>query len=189
MRFPAKGDHCHYRANRQFPRPAGQKAKPRQKHRNGVRASQKCRSRIPPPAKGNPCQTGCHQTEQIIHDPVEKKDRIYINDRHPDTPRQDTIIIGQAFRKNRRKTGTASNQKTPIERVRRTAGKRFSGLFAYDLNGSFQGTSLKRLPVSRQGQPSGRSVRGTQPPDTAGQAPQASASSLLPRRRNRRPTA
>ena len=110
--LPAEGDEGHHHAESQLHRRLGQEGAPRQKHRHGVSAANKSCQEIPQPFQRHPCKTGCGEQQQIIHQCVERKHAVHINDGHgapplpgtlPGSPCPTDLIIGQPLRKTGRK--------------------------------------------------------------------------------------
>ena len=101
----AKGRQGQQHPCRRLGRRGRQKAQSRQEYRRRVAPAQGRRQRIPPPPQGHPGQPGRHQTEEIVHQSVEKKHAVQIDHRHVSALLSggSSPIIGQAPGKSRRK--------------------------------------------------------------------------------------
>ena len=105
MLLSAKGRQGQQHPCRRLGRRGRQKAQSRQEYRRRVAPAQGRRQRIPPPPQGHPGQPGRHQTEEIVHQSVEKKYAVQIDHRHVSALLSggSPPIIGQAPGKSRRK--------------------------------------------------------------------------------------
>ena len=79
-------DEAQQHPRRQLHRRLGQKAQPRQKHRRRVSAPGQGRQCVAPPPQGKPRQPGRAEEEQIVHQSVQNKHAVYVNDRHAAPP-------------------------------------------------------------------------------------------------------
>jgi len=78
----SKGDQRQQDPHRQLYGRSAKHSTARMEHRHGVPGSRKSRPQIPSPAQRDPRKTCRQQQDQIIHDPVEKKHTVQINDRY-----------------------------------------------------------------------------------------------------------
>lgn len=102
--FPAKGHQRQQCPRRQFYRPFRQEIPSWEKYRRRVDSAQQTRQQIPSPPGRDARQASRPQQQKIVHETIEQKHAVHIDNCHRSPPfTRCPLIIGQAFRKSRRK--------------------------------------------------------------------------------------
>ena len=76
--LPAEGHQCQQHTYRQLGGKGTQKVQSRQEYRYRIDRAQQRSQDIPPSLQGNPCQTGCHKEQHIVHGPVQEKHTVRV---------------------------------------------------------------------------------------------------------------
>lgn len=84
--LPAIGRQAHQHTRRQLNRCLGEKPPPRQEYRRRVSASQEGGQKTAAPSQRQARQPGGSQEQEVIHQPVQEKNAVYVNYRHAASP-------------------------------------------------------------------------------------------------------